>query len=316
MRRTMVAVAALAMVLSACEIRAEIEVEEDGSGTFGFVFGMEEALFGSLPPGMDPLASARRDLAGDPIPWRVEDFRENGLRGFRATVAFDSVEQLLAMLEQQAQADGQALFATGDDAFVLERVAGGGWRFAATGEGPSDLDANPFGGQGGSPSFGGDFGDPATDFGGDLSFTPQMPDLPAGADTILRLEFHVTLPGDAADSNADEVRRSGGGSTFVWRANLADQGPMALSATTTPASGSFPILPVAALALLALGAVVAWRRLRGGGSGSPPVVLEGWPPTVDGARPVGATVGAAPAPATPATPQQPSLLDELGDDSA
>jgi len=318
MRRVMVGAVLVALVLSGCEIRAEIEVEEDGSGTIGMVFAMEALFFGSMPSGLDPLAQARRDLADDPIPWKVEDYVSNGMKGFRATAPFDSIEHLREMIDEQARADGETPF--DPNAFVIERDGAGGWRFEMTSEAPGQELAgslSPFGEDfGESPSFGADFGDPSLDFEGELGFTPEVPGLPAGADNVLRFEFHVTLPGDAAEHNAPDVEQKGGRSTFVWRYNLSDVDPVALRAATTPAGASLPLMPIAAVLLVLGGGVAFVRRRRGTFVGTlPPVVLEGLPPmeyTPAERAPVRASVQASVQASV--APEQPSLLAELGDD--
>lgn len=318
MRRMIIGAAALMLVLSACEIRAEIDVNDDGSGTFGFVFAMEPMFFGALPGGADPLAETKSELRADGLPWRIEDYQSEGLRGFRATLPFQSVEHLLRMMAEQSEASGSGPFDVGDG-FVLEKAADGGWTFQATGSSPgADLGfggGNPFE----SPSFGGDFGGE-----GDLGFTPEMPELPAGADGLLRFEVQVSLPGDAASHNADEVRQRGGKSTFIWRMGLTDEGPTDVRAATTPAAGGFPMLPAAGIVLVVLGGIVVALRKRGPvSSGAPPVVLEGFTPANGNGNGRAAPSDGQPdqEPAPVAGPpraagavEQPSLLDDLGQD--
>jgi len=344
MRRMVMGAIALMVVLSACEIRAEINVNDDGSGTFGFVFGMESLLFGTLPSDVDPIAQARQELQSDGLPWEIEDYRAEGLRGFRATLPFRSLDHLKQMMAEQARATGSSAFDVGEDGdFVLEKDASGGWIFRATGNtdlasGLGDLSnplgENPFE----SPSFGADFGDPSMDFGGpgfsdpalnpgdpnvnldeapDLGFTSPFGDpsaLPSELDAVLRFEFHVALPGDAATSNADETKADGGKTTFIWRVGLTQPGPAELTATTTPAAGGIPLVPIAGGLLVLGGGAYVFVRKRGGSiTGPPPVLLEGLPP-VNGSplpplEPEPASVGA---PSPHETVEQPSLLDDLG----
>jgi len=324
MRRMVMGAIALMVVLSACEIRAEINVNDDGSGTFGFVFGMESLLFGTLPSDVDPIAQARQELQSDGLPWEIEDYRAEGLRGFRATLPFRSLDHLKQMMAEQARATGSSAFDVGEDGdFVLEKDASGGWVFHATGNtdlasGLGDLSnplgENPFE----SPSFGADFGDPSLDLSDEeLGFTSPFGDpsaLPSELDVVLRFEFHVTLPGDAATSNADETKADGGKTTFIWRVGLTQPGPADLAATTTPAAGGIPLVPIAGGLLVLGGAAVVLLRKRGGSlSGPPPVLLEGLPP-VNGAplpplEPEPASVGA---PSPHEIVEQPSLLDDLG----
>lgn len=321
MRRVMVGGVLLALALSGCEMRAEIEVNEDGSGTIGFVFAMEALLFGTMPSDMDPLAMARADLRDDPIPWKIENYVGNGMKGFRATAPFRSIEHLSEMLAEQARADGQTpLDAEG---FTIERATGGGWRFEMNGDAPGQDLMSGFGGNEDTTAFGGEFGE-------DGGFTPEMPDLGIAADG-LRFEFHVTLPGDPDAHNSPEVKQKDGKSTFLWRYNLADTHPISLKASTTPPGFSLPIIPLGAVLLVLGGGVLFARRRRSPASFGqmPPVVLEGLPPLAsrtgeawtEGSAPEAtaaqtreASQVEASVSAETSSADQTSLLAELGDD--
>lgn len=243
MRRILLCLALLTLALSACELRAEIEVNDNGSGTFGFVFGADPQMRGFLAQaGEDPFAELRRDLADDPVPWTVTEFAEGDLTGVRATFPFDSVEQMKSALEALDQDPSNNGAAFRD--FRLER-SGEDWVFHAS----SDLQS---------------------------SFGADAPPIPVEQlATLLRLQFRVTLPGKAASHNADEVTRSGGRTTFIWKPTLSATA-VSMDARTTPGGGSLPVVPIAAgvLALVAVLAAVSLVRR----SGAPPApVIEGFP---------------------------------------
>lgn len=229
MRRILLAVAALTLALSACELRAEIAINEDGSGTVGMVFAVEPEmlqLFNQSGLGVDPFANLRSDLADDPVAWDVEQFTEGRLTGIHATFAFATIDDLLDKME--ALDSDQGSDAALKD-FTIARQAGG-WVFEGRASDPQEELSSG-------------------------SFPIPLDQLA----TMLNIQFRVTLPGRAAEHNADEVTSGRGGTTFIWKPDLKAQG-VELRATTTPGGAASPVLPVA-LALAAL-AVVALTRLR------------------------------------------------------
>lgn len=302
MRRFLVALGLLALALTACELRAEINVNPSGSGSMGFEFGIEKSLLQAIPgaAGQDPFAQATKDLGNDPVAWKVERFDKGGLAGIRATFQFSDIADLLRKAEALNQSGSSQ--GPGFKGLVLGKTASG-WEFRAHAEAP---DMGSLGG-----SLGGSFGGQSpptmptmppmpTGFPGMPTIPsmptaiPSMPSFDPGAmlGNAFDLQFRVTLPGKAAANNADTVERHGGSTTFVWKVG----GRMSageLSATTTGfGGGGFPVVPVAAGAgVVALGAAALVLRHR---AQAPSPVLEGIAPPLPPGPPKPADPSAAP----------------------
>lgn len=268
MRRLM-AVAGLALVLAACEARAEMTVKDDGSGTFGMVMLVDRTTSDALSAfGGGLFEEMRKDLADDPVDWTVTNIKEKGMSGVRAVFAFSDIEDLKAKLSKLDEEDSDQPFET----FVVER-SGDGWRFEASAKAPTAADF--------APTLPGDA--PA-------GFEQPNPFAGLGDQLNLQLVFRVTLPGGAGENNATRTERVGGSTAFVWQYDTKSGGTKQLVARTTAAAGGgFPALPVAAAVgvLLAGGAVAALLRRPK----APPVpVLEGFPIPADPAEPTQPTV--------------------------
>ncbi len=224
------AILALGLLLSACDLRAEISVDDDGSGTMGVTFAIEPEYVSLMQQSGagDPFAEMRADLKDDPVPWKVEDFRDGKLRGIRATFPFLDVADLQRKIEELGRDSSSS---TGIEGFTLTRD-GGGWRFEGT---STDVQQEA----------GGDFPIPAEQLA-----------------TLLNLQFRVTLPGKAASNNATETTSSSGRTTFVWKPSVNDRS-VSFVASTTPGGGGIPILPVGlGAAAIAVAAVIGILRGR------------------------------------------------------
>lgn len=229
--RTVLTIAALACVLAACEIRAEIAIEDGGSGTFATVFAIEPemiALFNESGFGADPFEDVRRDLADDPVEWDVDEFTQGRLSGIRATFSFSSTDDLLDKVEALNSADGSD--AALED-FLVERD-GGGWRFEGR----------------------------AADAQAELSQDAPIPI--EQLEGFLKFEFRITLPGRAAEHNVDRVVAGNGRTTFVWTPSLKEPAPDFV-ASTSPGGASSPVLPIAlGIAALAVAPTLSLRSQR------------------------------------------------------
>jgi hypothetical protein len=248
MRRFFVgcAIVVLGLMVSACDLRAEISVNDDGSGTMGVVFLVEPQYLSLMSQsGVDPFAEMKTDLANDPVPWKVEDLKEGASRGVRATFPFSSVEELQRRVEELGRDSGSSSSTGIEEDFTLTRKAGG-WAF----EGKS-TDVQEQTGE--------DFPIPAEQLA-----------------TLVTLQFRVTLPGRAASNNASETTSSGGRTTFIWKPSVNDRS-VNFVANTTAAGSGFPVLPVG-LGAAVIGIAVVIGILRGRGS-TPPV--EGSVPVED-----------------------------------
>jgi len=253
MRRALVLIA-IVFALGACEARAEIEVSDDGSGTFGFSFVIEDqflALMQGFSGGEseDPFEDFKQGLEDSPVPFQIEEFTEKGGRGIRATVPFRDVEDLRTIMKavdesEPSSADNPIAGGGGPGfgTFTLER-RGGGWHFEAVGEAPDLGDLGELGGGEG---------------GEDAPFDP------AQIASLLKVSFRVTLPGRTVTTSADDEDPKDGRTTFTWNADLTSTEPMQLVATTASAGSSFPMLPVAAGlgALAVAGAAVFGMKRR------------------------------------------------------
>lgn len=293
MKRFAVAVALLVLALAGCEMRAEITVSPDGSGTMGLTLGIEKSTLAMLSgfgeASEDPFEEFRKDLADDPVPWKVERYSTKELTGMRATFRFESIEDLLAKAKLMSDAqEGSAAF---DD--VTLRKTATGWEFRSTATGPDLSSAGgrfPGGSSGGleggappGPPEGFPTGFP-TDFPSANPLPSSLGDLGEGFGQLagmIDIQFRVTLPGRSSNTNATEIERRGGSTTFIWKVNADQQGPTSLAATTVGfgGGGSFPVVPVAAggAALLGGAAVMALRRRRPGPMPPVPVLEGAWP---------------------------------------
>lgn len=278
MRRGLVMLlAGLALLLSGCEIRGELVVNDDGSGTFAFVFGIPKEFLAFVPAGEDPFGDVRRDVADAPFPVEVEDYETERVRGVRVSFAFSSVDDLGSKLETFSEEQGAT--PGGDFQDFSLRETGDGWSFRAS---ASDVDAG------------------FSEFGGE-----DFPLDPAQLEELLDLRFVVTLPGAPGDHNADEVSRSGGKTTFTWRLSPT-QSSVDFRASTAGGSG-FPVLPVAAGggAAVILAGGFALSRLRGAGSAAAGAVFEGTEPGAGEGAPPSGFGGDQPPPPSPPPPPPP-----------
>ncbi|MFY9589077.1 MAG: hypothetical protein WAT66_16680 [Actinomycetota bacterium] len=244
MRRFFVggAILALGLFLSACDLRAEISVNDDGSGTLGVAFVIEPEyiqLMQQANPTADPFDDMKADLADDPVEWKVQDITEGRLRGVHATFAFRSVDDLLDKVRKLNEDSGES--PTGFEGFTLKRD-GGGWVFSGT----------------------------STDV---QSQTEDFPIPPEQLATLVKLQFRVTLPGKAGSHNANETTSSGGRTTFVWKPSVNERS-VAFKAATKPGS-TVPILPIGiGAAVIALAAVTGIMRSRKSAAPAEGVVAE------------------------------------------
>jgi hypothetical protein len=48
------------LLLSGCEVKAQLLLKDDGSGTFTYVVGIDKDFLAKMDPGADPLGSSAR----------------------------------------------------------------------------------------------------------------------------------------------------------------------------------------------------------------------------------------------------------------
>ena len=260
--RRLVALAGLALALAACEARVEMNVHDDGSGTFGMTMLVDKPTLDAMRAfGGGVFDEMRKDLADDPVEWTVTNVKEGAQSGVHAVFAFADIEDLKAKLTKLDEEDSDQPFGE----FVVER-AGDGWRFEATANTPTASDLAPSlpgPGQNAPPGF-----EQASPFAG------------LGSQLNLRFVFRVTLPGGAGETNASRIERAGSETTFVWQYDTkkASTTRSLFARTTAATGGGFPALPVAAVVgvLLAGGVLTVVRRRPIG-----PPVFEGFPVPLD-----------------------------------
>lgn len=217
---------ALALVLGACEFRihADLVIEEDESGTFSLELSLDEEL-AALAGG-----DFENELAIDdemvPDAWAVEVVSEDGYEGVRATVAFNSLSELVALLDELA-ADGAAgegelpVFLTDilptrvDDRFMFRLSI------------PDNMDGF---------------------LGEDLAESPIPMDL-GMLDSVFDIRLTLVLPGEIVSSNADVVT----GETLIWNLSLTDGGRILEAESRLPDDGN----PFIVWGAVALGVIVA-----------------------------------------------------------
>lgn len=213
------------VLLSGCEMRAELVVKKDGSGTMTYVLGIDKA---SIKPGADPLAGLKANAAKAPFPVRVTDYSTDKVVGVRASFDFRSLGDLRSKLTQLNAGRGRTFVF--DDLSVTK--SGSGWRLAA---------------HAGDPLLGKD----------------AVPIDVSQANAAVDVRFVATLPGARASANATAVRSADGATTYEWRIP-AGKGDLNLLARTTVSSTPWALIAGAGagvVALLGL-ALVLWRRRR------------------------------------------------------
>jgi hypothetical protein len=246
-RRLALSLVALVLLLSACELRFELDLNDDQSGTFMFVVGVdpeflaiarqgganpfdERALERELPPGVD-----------------VEPYLAGELQGVRLRFHFDDLADLREKAAELARRSSLLLpggaagasIPSGFERLSLTRKPEGGWRLRMRAQSPG------------------------------LEAVEGLPIDREQLRRLLAVELHVVLPGRSRSSNATRVVRRGDKTEYVWHPDPTAARPVTLVAETNPAPRSAAI-PVAAGAAGAVGlalvasVVVRLRRRRSG----------------------------------------------------
>lgn len=167
---------------------------------------------------------------GFPQEAEVRAYTEDGFEGFTVSMAFDSVEEFQAMIEEMGE-DGS------DDAFPFQLTATDG-RFELTTNGEIFESA----------------GDELS--GEDMDMIPEEM-----LSNLFDIQVRASLPGELISHNADEVTEDG---TLVWRLDpLAEreESPQAVS-EVSQSSWLIWVLIGGAVVVAAAIAVVALRRMQ------------------------------------------------------
>src|SRR5688572_30519091 len=92
-RALLVALAVVAMAMSGCKIRQTVVFNDDGSGTFSYLVGIEKDVLDDLGVD-DPYERVRQQVEEGDFPVELERFEDGELTGFRLSFEFESVEDL------------------------------------------------------------------------------------------------------------------------------------------------------------------------------------------------------------------------------
>lgn len=241
--------AALALVLASCEIRVhtDLMVEEDGSGVLSSETSFDDQLMRMAEMSGQEMFSDET-LSDEMLPgggeWSIEPVTGE-YTGIRVSLAFDSLDDLRAQLDDMAAATGGAF----DEMLGGEGMAdGSGLADMAAGAGIlSDFsltrDGDAFVFRTAVP----DTGALMDEAMGDDSLPIDMSML----DDIFDARFTLTLPGEIVSSNADMVT----GQTLVWELSLNGGARVMEARSELPSSGAGMIIALA-VALLVLAAIV------------------------------------------------------------
>jgi hypothetical protein len=226
-RVLLVALAIVAIAMPGCKIRQTVAFNDDGSGTFTYLVGIEKDVLDDLGVD-DPYERVRQQVEERDFPVELERYETADLTGFRLSFEFESVEDLKDKLNvgENPSGNGQQTI----QEIALE-MGNDGW----------DLS--------------GAVGAPSLDSGEDLPIDVSE------LEERLDMEFSITMPGEPGDSNADDVQPEEDSTTFVWALAPGQSGSEIAAATKLPES--FPVLLVVGAGLAALMiAVVIWVLIR------------------------------------------------------
>lgn len=228
-RVLLVALAIVALALSGCKIRQDVAFNEDGSGTFTYLVGVDKDVLDDLGV-EDPYEGVRKQVEEGDVSVELERYETADLKGFQLAFEFTSVDDLKKKLNVGGEGqEGQQTIQVMD----LER---GEERWTLTGEV-------------GAPNLG-------ADAGGELPI--DVSELQEKLD----MEFTIAMPGRFEDSNADSVRRGEDSTTFVWELAPGVSGHELFAVTDASSDGAAVWLIVGAgLGTLLLLAAI-WALLR------------------------------------------------------
>ena len=240
--------AALVLVLASCEVRVhtELMVEEDGSGVLSSETSIDDQLMRMAEmSGQEILPDEM--LTEELLPggeWSIEPVTGE-YTGIRVSLAFDSLDDLRARLDDMTAAAGGAF----DEMLGGEGMAGSSdLADMAAGAGIlSDFSLTRDGDAFVFRSVVPDTGALMDEAMGDDSLPIDMSML----DDIFDARFTLTLPGEIVSSNADVVT----GQTLVWELSLNGGARVMEARSEVPSSGAGMIIALA-VALLVLAAIV------------------------------------------------------------
>lgn len=177
------------LLLAGCEIRADLVIAEDGSGTFVYSIAIENEyleMFGQ--GGRDLLDEMEAKAQTTPFPVTTSRFETEDMRGVEISYDFDSIEDLEEKMASGEGSEGALI----TEARITNTEAG--WTFEA--------------------------------LGGQETGSGDIPLDPAELAEIMDIRLSVTLPGPSPAGNADRTQVVGDSARFTWnippgKSNLA-----------------------------------------------------------------------------------------------
>lgn len=226
------------LLLGACELRTElnIDVDDDGSGTVEFAVGVDDDVLDRRPDLLDELALD--ELAADGWAVRPPEREADDLTWVRVTKPFDDPDALGRIVDEIAGANGPFRD------FTLEREDG----LTATDltfAGVVDFAAGA----------GGLVDDDLADEIDDEALDEVEGRVGDAVDQLVRVSVAVRLPGDVT-SNAPTQASNGA----VWRPSILEDEPVALAAAGT-VSHTGRVVAIG-LGVAAIGALVLFAAVR------------------------------------------------------
>lgn len=237
MRKLWLLAAAVALITTACrmEVNVLMNLEEDGSGSFGIEFGTDEELrnlMSASGESIDFTEGLGADVPGATVTQRTEGDMEFNV------VTFEFADQA-ALQSLLSEADDTGEFGNFDIVYADDTVT-----VNATLEGAAGL---------------GNVGDAAGDLGGDF----DIESLTSGfADSFFSGSVIISMPGEVTSHNAD---RELGDGRLQWDLDLDGSDIVIMAVSDLGGGSSFPIWAIVLLVVVALAIVfipAAVRRRR------------------------------------------------------
>lgn len=226
-RLVLVALAIVAIAMSGCKVRQTVAFNDDGSGTFSYLVGIEKDVLADLGVD-DPYERIKQQVEEGDFPVELERYESGDLTGFRLSFEFTDVDDLKDKLNIGDEAGG-----SGQQTLQALSVDRTGDRWVLSGA----------------------IGSPG------LASGEELPIDLSKLEEKLDMRFSVSLPGRPATSNAVEVREGESETTFEWVLSPGESGREISAVTDLPKA--FPTLLVvgAGLGALLIGGG-AWMFMR------------------------------------------------------
>jgi hypothetical protein len=239
MRKIWLLAIAVALLTTACRIETNVLVNlnDDGTGSFGIEFGMDDEfrqLIAAQGEGFDT-ADLFGELGADMPGATTSERTEGDMMYSIVTVDFASEEEFKQLMADGAGEGGDIDVTWTDDSVSISATLEG------TGEG----------GLGGLGDLGDAAGDLGGDFGGDFEFGSGLEGF---ADNFFSGSVIVSMPGSVSSHNADRQLADG---RLVWDLTLDGSNIDVVAVSDLGGGTGFPAWAILLLALIAVG-VLLW----------------------------------------------------------